>query len=126
MYVTRPRSLYKKDPSALSASPPEGPNSGYLVVQDEEAQTYCCFGLWMNRCISHLPLPQNKDLKITYIESQGESVTIHVDKVVFIPVLNQPLSSNRYYVIPRKGKHQGYASILLPLIDQPKLFLIND
>ncbi|XP_054823227.1 uncharacterized protein LOC129321484 [Prosopis cineraria] len=29
---------------------------------------------------------------------------------MFIPVLNQPLSSNRYYVIRRKGKHQGEAS----------------
>ncbi|KAL4375425.1 hypothetical protein AHAS_Ahas05G0280500 [Arachis hypogaea] len=111
MYVTRHLSHYKKDPNALSGSlpDPEGPNSGYLVLQDEAAQSYCCFGLWKNNCISHLPFPQDKNLTVTYIESHGEDVTIDLDKVIFIPVLNQSLSSNRYYVIRRKGKHQGEA-----------------
>ena len=111
MYVTRPRSFYKKDPSALSVSPPEGPNSGYLVLQDEEAQSYCCFGLCKNRNISHPPLPQNKDLTVSYSESDGEGSITYQDKVIFIPVLNQPLSSNRYYVIRRNGKRQGYAML---------------
>ncbi|XP_057761393.1 uncharacterized protein LOC130981746 [Arachis stenosperma] len=111
MYVTRHLSHYKKDPNALSGSlpDPEGPNSGYLVLQDEAAQSYCCFGLWKNNCISHLPFPQDKNLTVTYIEGHGEDVTIDLDKVIFIPVLNQSLSSNRYYVIRRKGKHQGEA-----------------
>ena len=40
MYVTRPRSMYKKSPSVLSLLPPEGPNCGILVIQDEEAEKY--------------------------------------------------------------------------------------
>ncbi|XP_054824835.1 uncharacterized protein LOC129322562 [Prosopis cineraria] len=79
MYVTRPRSLYKRDPEALGHEP-EGPNSGYLVLQDQDAETYGCFGLWKNGI------------------------------VIFIPVLNQPLSSNRCYVIRRKGRRQGEVS----------------
>ncbi|KAF2313735.1 hypothetical protein GH714_013047 [Hevea brasiliensis] len=44
MYVTRPLSLYRKFPSALSADTPEGPYTGYLVITDEESEaqdTYC-------------------------------------------------------------------------------------
>jgi len=36
MYVTRPLSMYKRNPSALSSAPPEGSNSGILIIQDEE------------------------------------------------------------------------------------------
>ena len=38
--MTRPRSMYKKSPSVLSLLPPEGPNCGILVIQDEEAEKY--------------------------------------------------------------------------------------
>ncbi|KAF7827894.1 uncharacterized protein G2W53_019058 [Senna tora] len=109
MYVTRPRSLYKRDREALSVPPPEGPNSGYLVIQDEEAETYSCFGMWKKKSIGDLPLPQNKNLTVVYSESSGDGVMVFCDKVIFIPVINHPLSSNRYYVIRRKGKHQGEA-----------------
>ncbi|KAF2321412.1 hypothetical protein GH714_041005 [Hevea brasiliensis] len=68
MYVTRPLSLFKRDPSALSLPPPDGPNSGIL-------------------CIQHIP----------------------PNSVIFIPVLNQPLSSNQYYCIERHGKRKGEA-----------------
>ncbi|KAK2374673.1 hypothetical protein QL285_075618 [Trifolium repens] len=78
MYATRLLSMYKKNPSALSDSPPSGPNSGYLVILDGEAQSYSCFG-------------ENS----------------HSEEAMFLPVLNQPLSSNRYYVIRMKGKNQG-------------------
>ncbi|CAI8587679.1 unnamed protein product [Vicia faba] len=106
MYATRLLSMYKKNPSALSDPPPSGPNSGYLVIFDEEAQTYSCFGLWKNNRVKDFPLPQNKNLTIMY--SVGEHT--HSEKAMFIPVLNQPLSSNRYYVLKRKGKNQGQAS----------------
>ncbi|CAK8536957.1 unnamed protein product [Lathyrus sativus] len=106
MYATRLLSMYKRNPSALSDPPPSGPNSGYLVIFDEEAQTYSCFGLCKNNRIKDFPIPQNKNLTIVY--SVGENS--HTEKAMFIPVLNQPLSSNRYYVIKRKGKNQGQAS----------------
>ena len=111
MYVTRPLSMYKRDPAALSNPPPEGPNSGYLVILDEEAQAYTCFGMCKDSSIKHLPFPQNKNLSITY--TSGEN-TIY-DKIIFIPVLNQPLSSNCYYVIRRQGKHQGYVFYIIKL-----------
>ncbi|XP_020223936.1 uncharacterized protein LOC109806017 [Cajanus cajan] len=108
MYVTRPISMYKSNPGALS-EPPFGPNSGYLVIWDLPP-TYTCFGLCEDPRIKHLPFPQDKNLTTTYTTSSGESTDTHRDKVLFIPVLNQPLSSNCYYVIRRQGKHQGQAS----------------
>ncbi|XP_028803431.1 uncharacterized protein LOC114758550 [Neltuma alba] len=108
MYVTRPRSFYKRNPEALGHQP-EGPNSGYLVLQDEEAETYGCFGL-RKKGIGNLPLPQNRNLTVLYAQSTGQAAVVYQDAVIFIPVLNQPLSSNRYYVIQRKGKRQGEAS----------------
>ncbi|KAL3582029.1 hypothetical protein D5086_016361 [Populus alba] len=69
MYVTRPLSMYLRDPSALSSPPPEGPNSGVLQA--------------------------------------GQQQVVHMNRVLFIPVPNQPLSSNQYYVVERKGKHKG-------------------
>jgi len=107
MYATRLLSMYKKNPNALSDPPPSGPNSSYLVILDEEAQTYSCFGLCKDNRIKNFPIPQNKNLTINY--SSGET-TLH-EEAMFIPVLNQPLSSNRYYVIRRKGKYQGYVFI---------------
>ncbi|KAK2428396.1 hypothetical protein QL285_026921 [Trifolium repens] len=106
MYATRLLSMYKRNPSALSDPPPSGPNSGYLVIFDEEAQTYSCFGLCTDKRIKDFPFPQNKNLAINY--SSGENT--YYEEAIFLPVLNQPLSSNRYYVIRRKGKNQGQAS----------------
>ncbi|KAK9276883.1 hypothetical protein L1049_006420 [Liquidambar formosana] len=108
MYVTRPLSLYRKFPAALS-EPPEGPNSGYLVVQDEESEITCCFGLCKDREIWDLPIPQNKNLTIRYSSGVGKNERVSRDRVILIPVLNQPLSSNRYYAIKRRGWHKGEA-----------------
>ncbi|KAA8529240.1 hypothetical protein F0562_033961 [Nyssa sinensis] len=108
MYVTRPLSLYRKFPNSLS-SPPDGPNSGYLVLQDEESETTTCFGLCKNRYLIDLPFPQNKNLTTRYSSGAGENRSVSLDDVVFIPVLNQPLSSNRYYVIKPHGTHKGEA-----------------
>ncbi|CAL0308027.1 unnamed protein product [Lupinus luteus] len=101
MYVTRPLSMYKRNPAALSQTPPPGPNSGYLVIMDEEAETYNCFGLCKDSVIRDLPFPQNKNLIVNYSSDDEDAL--------FVPVLDQPLSSNRYYVIRRKGKHKGKA-----------------
>lgn len=106
MYVTRLLSQYKKYPESLSL-PPEGPNSGYLVIEDEEAETYCCFGLCKSLYHKSLPFPQNK---ILTTHTTGVNVDQFRD-IIFIPVLHQPLSRNRYYAIEpdRKfGEHKGY------------------
>ncbi|XP_009796541.1 uncharacterized protein LOC107776194 isoform X2 [Nicotiana tabacum] len=108
MYVTRPLSYYQQNPDALSL-PPEGPNSGYLVVQDEESETYCCFGLCKNHDLMDLPFPQNKNLTVRYETGDGEHKIILKEDVMFIPVLNKPLSSNQYYAIKPHGKSKGKA-----------------
>ncbi|XP_077236655.1 uncharacterized protein LOC143878236 [Tasmannia lanceolata] len=112
MYVTRPLSLYRKSPEAAVMSPPEGPNSGYLVLfyEESEAEATSCWGTCKDNRIRDLPFPQNKILTVKYIKSQGKTQHTHSDKVLFIPVMDQPLSSNRYYVIRADGKHQGKAS----------------
>ncbi|XP_061986051.1 uncharacterized protein LOC133704984 [Populus nigra] len=113
MYVTRPLSMYKRNPSALSLPPPEGPNSGILIIQDEEAEPTCCFGLFKSDQVEDLPFPQNKNLSVRYTTSGGTAGNSHsstsINRVIFIPALNQPLSSNQYYVIERRGRHKGEA-----------------
>ncbi|XP_073262462.1 uncharacterized protein [Populus alba] len=110
MYVTRPLSMYKRNPSALSSAPPEGSNSGILIIQDEEVDLTYCFCCSKIDFVKDLPFPQNKNLTVSYTTSTGNNgQTINsTNQVIFIPVLNQPLSSNRYYVIERQGKHKGY------------------
>ncbi|VVA35355.1 PREDICTED: (DUF1262) [Prunus dulcis] len=101
MYVTRPLSMYRRSPESLSLPPPEGPNSGYLVLHDEESDEVSCCGCIDNR-VRDTPFPQNEDLTVGYGSDN--------DPVAFIPVLDQPLSSNRYQVIHRRGRHKGEAS----------------
>ncbi|KAH7835107.1 hypothetical protein Vadar_022941 [Vaccinium darrowii] len=108
MYVTRPLSQYLRSPESLSI-PPEGPNSGYLVIQDEESETTTCFGLCKNRYLRDLPFPQNKNLTVRYSSGVGENRHVSYYDANFIPVVNQPLSSNRYYVIEAHGSHKGEA-----------------
>ena len=108
MYVTRPLSLLRRSPDLLSLVPQEGPSLGYLILFDEECETTTCFGLCKETSIRALPFPQNKDLTVFYTEHHGEHTATYCDDVLFIPVVDQPLSSNRYYVIKRRGKHKGY------------------
>ncbi|CAI9785329.1 unnamed protein product [Fraxinus pennsylvanica] len=108
MYVTRPVSHYLKYPDSL-ATPPDGPNTGYLIIQDEESETYSCFGLCKNRSLRNLPFPQNKELTARYAQGFGEKKHVSYDPVFLIPVLNQPVSSNRYYAIEPHGNHKGEA-----------------
>ncbi|XP_068643900.1 uncharacterized protein [Aristolochia californica] len=111
MYVTRPLSMFMKSPEALSASSPDGPNLGYLVIADEEweVEARTCCGLCKDNRIREFPFPSNKILTVTYTENHGESSTTHRDKVLFVPVIGQPLSANRYYVIRAQGKYKGKA-----------------
>ncbi|KAL8139522.1 hypothetical protein V2J09_005543 [Rumex salicifolius] len=105
MYVTRPLSLYRRSPDALSTPPPQGPNSGYLVIQDEEPPPACCFGVFKDSEIKGLPFPQDKLLVVHHHSSDAH----FSNPVYMIPVINQPLSLNRYYVIKAHGSHKGNA-----------------
>lgn len=89
--------------------PPEGPNSGILVIEDEEAeaQARCCWGLCKNTMMSALPFPQNRKIRVQYSTGSGEHRRTHCDEFFFIPVVGQPLSSNCYHVIKARGKHKG-------------------
>ncbi|KAM5581046.1 hypothetical protein ABKV19_010319 [Rosa sericea] len=106
MYVTKPLSMYRKSPNTLSIQPPDAPYSGHLVVTDEEAeaQDSCCWGICKRDQIKQLPFPQDKILTVVYTSDYQEAYTT---KVWFIPVLDQPLSSNCYYVIKANGRHKG-------------------
>lgn len=109
MYTTRRLSLYQNSPEAISL-PPEGRNSGYLVLQDEESTPTSCFGLCKDTSIKNLPFPQNKRLSIEYRVQTGKRSSSKIyDMVYLIPVINQPLSSNKYYVIKADGKRKGEA-----------------
>ncbi|KMT08387.1 hypothetical protein BVRB_6g140660 [Beta vulgaris subsp. vulgaris] len=101
MYITRPLSYYKKSPDSLFVPPPEGPNSGYLVIQDEESLMPSCFGRSKSLSIDDLPLPSNKILSVSYTDDG--------DEILAVPVMGQPLSSNRYYAIKAHKKHKGEA-----------------
>lgn len=108
MYVTRHLSEYQKNTSNLTQSLPEGPNSGVLVIQDEESKPTCCFGSCYDGELKGLPFPQNAKLTVTYRTGTNDNRRSYHDPVLFIPVPGQPLSLNRYYVIKRRGKHSGY------------------
>ncbi|XP_015894258.3 uncharacterized protein LOC107428267 [Ziziphus jujuba] len=109
MYVTRPLSVYRKSPALLSEPPPEGPNSGILVIQDEEAMPRKCFGLCETEKLRELPIPQNKSLELYYAQGIYWMRSLHFNNVFFVPVLDQPLSSNLYYAIHPSGKDRGEA-----------------
>lgn len=100
--------MYRKFPSTLSIQPPDAPYSGYLVITDEEAeaQDTFCWGLCKRKKVKKLPFPQDRILTIVYSSEYGETTAT---KVLFIPVLDKPLSSNRYYVIRARGKYKGKA-----------------
>ncbi|KAL9306020.1 hypothetical protein AtEden1_Chr1g0014631 [Arabidopsis thaliana] len=110
MYVTRHLSEYQRNSSDLTRSLPEGPNSGVLVIQDEESKPTCCFGNCYDGELKGLPFPQNAKLTVTYRTGTGNDRRSYHDQVLFIPVLDQPYYSNRYYVIKRRGKQSGGAS----------------
>ncbi|XP_030482101.2 uncharacterized protein LOC115699034 [Cannabis sativa] len=105
MYVTRPMSMYRRQHEALSITPQlEGPNSGYLVIfneDDYELKESWTGSSYKDNTIRDLPFPQNKILKV-------EDDDFYQD-VLFIPVLNHPLSSNLYYAIVQEGNHIGEA-----------------
>ncbi|KAL0797766.1 hypothetical protein Bca101_052940 [Brassica carinata] len=108
MYVTRHLSECQRNYSNVTL--PEGPNSGVLVIQDDESKPTCCFGSCYDGELKGLPFPQNAELTVIYRTGNGQSKHTYHDPVLFIPIPGQPLFLNRYYVIKRRGKHSGGAS----------------
>ncbi|KAI9083375.1 hypothetical protein K1719_034589 [Acacia pycnantha] len=108
MYVTRPLSMYRRSPATMEVPAPDAPYSGYLVITDEEAEAEdsYCWGLCRRNKVKKLPFPQDKIFTIVHSSERYRNSAI---KVVFIPVPDQPLSSNRYFVIRANGKHKGKA-----------------
>ncbi|CAD6245031.1 unnamed protein product [Miscanthus lutarioriparius] len=64
MYATKPLSLFKSHPEAASGAPPEGRNSGYLVVKGAADEETSCWGLFPDRRVRELPFPQDRVLKV--------------------------------------------------------------
>ncbi|KAL5727382.1 hypothetical protein ACHQM5_000587 [Ranunculus cassubicifolius] len=102
--------MCRKFPGLLAEPAVEAPNSGYLVITDEETELEdtCCFGMCDDPKVRELPFPVNKIVNVEYRTGTGNHRRVERDKVWFIPVLDQPLSSNQYYVIRAKGKYKGY------------------
>ncbi|CAM0942986.1 unnamed protein product [Alopecurus aequalis] len=116
MYATKPLSLFKSHPEAVSRPPPEGPNSGYLVVkgdEDGDADETCCWGQCGGTRVRDLPFPQDRVLTLRYTQRRrhgqrrSSGGTTYTDSVVFVPVPDQPVASNRYYAVVAAGKHKG-------------------
>ncbi|KAI3881554.1 hypothetical protein MKW92_028301 [Papaver armeniacum] len=109
MYATKPLSLYRKNPSILSTVTRGSSISGYIVITDEEteAEDTCCWGICKDPKVGEFPFPQNKIVNVVYTSGSGKNRTTDTDKVWFIPVIDLPLSSNRYYVITTSGKYKG-------------------
>ncbi|KAJ8448196.1 hypothetical protein Cgig2_025120 [Carnegiea gigantea] len=110
MFVTRPLCLYKSHPDLLSV-PPEGPGSGYLILEDADDVGYITTwsGKKTREPIKDLPFPQNKLLTVEYTSGEDN----YVDEAAFIPFVDQLLSSNRYYVIVAKDDDKkGYVNNL--------------
>ncbi|RLM61065.1 uncharacterized protein C2845_PM14G11180 [Panicum miliaceum] len=107
MYATKPLSLFKSQPEAASGPPPEGRNSGYLVVKGAADEETRFWGLFPDRRVRELPFPQNCVLKVRHTVGAGESSSTYEEAVVFVPVPDQPLASNRYYAVIGKGRRKG-------------------
>ncbi|TVU06065.1 hypothetical protein EJB05_49257, partial [Eragrostis curvula] len=102
--------VLKSHPEEAFRPPPEGQNSGYLVVKGaddndgEDGQT-CCWGSCGGTRVWELPFPQNRVLTVRHSETEQE--TSFADAVVFVPVVDLPLSSNQYHAVIAVGEHKG-------------------
>ncbi|CAL4998620.1 unnamed protein product [Urochloa decumbens] len=113
MYTTKPLSLFRSQPEAISLlPPPEGQNAGggYLVVkratgEDDDEQS-CCWGTCCPGRMLDLPFPQNRVLKVRF-QDGGKDGGRYQESVVFVPVAGQPLASNRYHAVVAKGRRRG-------------------
>ncbi|CAA0828340.1 Protein of unknown function (DUF1262 [Striga hermonthica] len=67
--------------------------------------SFCC-EMWRSDKIKRLPFPSDKILQVVH-SSLHEQAT--VTNVWFVPVLDRPLSVNRYYIVKARGRHKGQA-----------------
>lgn len=114
MYVTKKLSSLRAAPHLMSLPPPDGPYSGIAVILDVDAvdpNDEDCFGVSGPVPLENLPIPQNK--KIGIGKSQiltGLCLSFGIsDSLMMIPVIDEPLSSNTYYVIQASSEHAGLA-----------------
>eukprot|EP01018_Ginkgo_biloba_P007184 Gb_22145 [translate_table: standard] len=97
--------------------PPEGPHSAYLVFQDDENEedNYTkdtrCWGCCDENRVRELPFPQDKCLTVEFSRNSGQNSHTDMDRVYFIPLPGQPISSNCYYVVRAEGRHKGLVEI---------------
>uniref|UniRef100_A0A0A0KQZ6 Uncharacterized protein n=2 Tax=Cucumis sativus TaxID=3659 RepID=A0A0A0KQZ6_CUCSA len=101
--------MFRNSPSALSMAPPEGPNSGILVIKDEAAESKWLFGMLKDETVLVPPFPQNKKIWLSHTMVVGTNSMVDYIYALLIPVLNQPLSSNQYYIIKSNGSDKGLA-----------------
>ncbi|KAL3835216.1 hypothetical protein ACJIZ3_009952 [Penstemon smallii] len=103
MYVTR---RYSEISKKSLAEVPEGPNLGFLLIIDVPAKVVpSCFGFCKREVvISPVMIPNNYDLTVT-----SREIGYARKSIILIPVLNQPLSSNRFYAIAGEGRYKGEA-----------------
>ncbi|KAJ1276856.1 hypothetical protein BS78_05G248300 [Paspalum vaginatum] len=139
MYVTRPLSRYLANPTAAAEAPPEGPGSGFLVVVQARACCWGLCRDRAVRSLP-FPQSQQLSLKQddtphpaeTAAEClpeilgmcldclagssgggggpPGNKIATLPDYAVFVPVVGEPLSSRRYYVVRADSKHTGKVS----------------
>uniref|UniRef100_A0A0D9X7S9 Uncharacterized protein n=1 Tax=Leersia perrieri TaxID=77586 RepID=A0A0D9X7S9_9ORYZ len=93
-------SRYLDNPEPASEQPPEGPGCGFLVVEDKAAveRATVCWGLCYDTQLHILPFPQSHNLEVDE------------DAVVFVPVVGEPLSTHRYYIVHAAGREAGKVS----------------
>ncbi|XP_051229841.1 uncharacterized protein [Lolium perenne] len=82
MYSSKPLSLFKSHPETAARPPPEGRNSGYIVVKGDEDEDdddeMWCWGSCGGTRVRGLPFPEDC-----------------------------PIASNRYYTVVATGKRKG-------------------
>ncbi|KAK3013066.1 hypothetical protein RJ639_009666 [Escallonia herrerae] len=106
MYTTKNLSACLNSPQTLSEQP-GGPFSGSLVYTDGEgeSQNPSFLRATKKKKVDKLPFPQDRIMAIHPLKWEKTSFI----KVFFIPVLDQPLSANQYYVIKADGEKKGEA-----------------
>lgn len=109
--MTRPLSLFKSR-SRLLSTPVEGPGSGYLVLEGEEDIQYVRSSSgqeMIDEALMDLPFPQNRILTVNFTYGSGPyGKYTEKHNVLFIPVINKPLSSHCFYLmVDDNNDHKG-------------------